>query len=245
MKFINKFKSLNYNKRKSNKIEFIIIHYTAINNFLEAISHLCDKSKKVSSHYLITQNGDIYCLVDEKYRAWHAGVSIWKNYKDINSLSVGIELDFSFNGKNKRYSVKMINSLKKLIKYLLKKYDIKKENVLGHSDISPYRKIDPGKKFPWNKLSLVNLAFLPKKITNEKNRLVENYFDRNNIKTKKNKVLFMLNFIGYETKTSLSSDHLFKKLIKNYQRHFYQRKITGKLDNNTYERIKSHYLNLC
>ena len=99
MKFINNFKSPNFDNRKLKKIYFIIIHYTALKNYEQAISYLCDPSKKVSSHFLISQNGDIYALVNEKKRAWHAGLSYWDGFTDINSLSIGIELDFS-NNKN-------------------------------------------------------------------------------------------------------------------------------------------------
>ena len=161
MKFINKFKSPNFNNRNNSKIKFIIIHYTALKNSKTAIQFLCDEKNKVSSHFLISQNGSIYSLVDIKKRAWHAGNSAWMNYRNINSYSIGIELDFSYEFKNNSYNYKMIASLKKLLKYLLIKYKLKNTNILGHSDIAPFRKIDPGPKFPWYKLSLSNLVFYP------------------------------------------------------------------------------------
>merc|ERR1711991_427801 len=108
----------------------IIIHYTALKNTSEAISYLCNKEKKVSSHYLISQNGKIYKLVDDKYRAWHAGKAFWQDVTDINSISIGIELDYSPSGKNNKYTYKMIFSLKKLIQEIQKKYDIGKNNIL-------------------------------------------------------------------------------------------------------------------
>jgi len=120
MKFINKFKSPNHNKRKTSKIEFIIIHYTAISNLFDAINYLCDIKKKVSTHFVISQEGDIFRLVNEDQRAWHAGHSFWKNYTDINSMSIGIELDFNPNGKNNKYSLKLIKSLIYLLNYLKK-----------------------------------------------------------------------------------------------------------------------------
>ena len=115
MKYINKYKSQNYNSRNNSKIKLIIIHYTALENAPHAISYLCNKEKKVSSHYLISQNGIVYNLVDEKFRAWHAGEAFWQDKKDINKISVGIELDYSPYGKNNKFSLKMISSLKKLI----------------------------------------------------------------------------------------------------------------------------------
>ena len=126
-------------------------------NTLEAISYLCKKEKKVSSHYLISQNGTVYNLVDDKYRAWHAGLAFWHEITDINSISIGIELDYNPNGKNNKFSIKMIYSLKKLIRKLQKNYKINKNNILAHSDIAPFRKKDPGIKFPWKSLSSANI----------------------------------------------------------------------------------------
>ena len=121
MKLIHKYKSPNFNKRKSDNIIFIIIHYTAIKYCKDAISHLCDKKNKVSTHFVISQEGKIFNLVDESKRAWHAGLSFWDGYRDINSLSIGIELDFSNNKINNSFSKDMISSLIVLLKKLKKK----------------------------------------------------------------------------------------------------------------------------
>ena len=111
MKYIAKYKSPNYNSRKNSKIKLIIIHYTALKNYKEALLYLCDKRKKVSSHFLINQNGYIYNLVNLNKRAWHAGTSYWEGNRDINSMSIGIELDFSSNKDNNNFSKKMIKLL--------------------------------------------------------------------------------------------------------------------------------------
>ena len=244
MKFINKFKSPNHNKRKTSKIEFIIIHYTAISNLLDAINHLCDRKKKVSAHFIISQKGEIFSLVNEHNRAWHAGYSYWKNHTDINSMSIGIELDFNPNGNNNKYSLHLIKSLINLLSYLKKKYKIQNKCILGHSDISPFRKIDPGNKFPWNKLFSKNLSFFPKKINNKRKKKLEKYFYDQKIKSKKKQVLFMLAKIGYDTNIFKSKKNKFKNLIQCYQLHFYQRNSKGILDQKTYNKIKDHYLNL-
>ena len=85
MKLIHKFKSPNYDERKSNKIDIIVIHYTALKTVSQSIKHLCSKKNMVSSHYIISKRGDIYSLVSEKKRAWHAGQSYWDGNTDINS----------------------------------------------------------------------------------------------------------------------------------------------------------------
>ena len=180
MKLIHKFKSPNFNKRESKKIKYLIIHYTALKDCSESLKYLCNKSKKVSSHYLISQQGDIYNLVSEKMRAWHAGISYWKSETDINSASIGIELDYSPNHTNNTYKKKMIKSLINLIKMLKKKYNIHNNNILGHSDISPYRKLDPGPKFPWKKLAKFDLIYFPVIKKNKKQLNLEELFRKTN-----------------------------------------------------------------
>ena len=243
MKFINKYKSLNYNKRSKNKqISFIIIHYTALNSDVEAINHLCLKKNKVSSHFLISKIGKIYNLVDINKRAWHAGISSWMNYVDINSRSIGIELDnLGYGDTIKTYKNQQIIALIKLINFLNKKYGIKKSNILGHSDISPYRKIDPGEKFPWKKLGNLKLVYFPKKLSRIEASKIDDLLRNKLLKGNKNKALYMLSTIGYNIDLAKLYHYNFLKLIKAYQMHYRNKLITGLLDDETYLVIKSHY----
>ena len=217
MKYITKYKSPNYNLRNNSKIQLIIIHYTALKNTLDAISYLCNKEKKVSSHYLISQNGTVYNLVKDKFRAWHAGQSFWQEMIDINSVSIGIELDYNPKGKNNKYSLKMIHSLKKLILKLQKNYKINKNNILAHSDISPFRKKDPGKHFPWQSLSSSNLVMNLKKLKKKEIKIIEKWFNINNIKSKKQKTILALSLIGYDTRAVYKNDKLYYKLVRAYR----------------------------
>ena len=154
--------SINFSlpKRHKGTIKFIVIHYTGMIKQSDAIRRLCDQSSKVSSHYFITNNGKIIMMVPDLYQAWHAGVSEWKNFKSLNKYSIGIEINnpgHEYGYKN--FNLKQIKSLKKLLKNLMKKYKIKKNNILGHSDIAPSRKKDPGEKFPWKELAKFKLAY--------------------------------------------------------------------------------------
>jgi len=147
-------------KRDLKKIKFLIFHYTGMKKESEAINRLTDFKSKVSSHYLIKNNGEIITLVPELYIAWHCGVSFWKNYQSINKYSIGVEISNpGHNFKYKTFSKKQINSILKLSKFLIKKYKIKSKNILGHSDIAPFRKKDPGEKFPWHYLSKKKIGY--------------------------------------------------------------------------------------
>ena len=146
--------NFNPKKRTLKKIKFIIYHYTGMKNESDAINRLTSIQSEVSCHYLIKNNGEIIKIVPNLYMAWHAGKSSWKKYKSLNQNSIGIEItnpghEFGY----KKFTQKQISSLLKLSKFLIKKYKIESKNILGHSDIAPQRKKDPGEKFPWEYLS--------------------------------------------------------------------------------------------
>ena len=146
--------NFNLRKRTKFKVKYLIFHYTGMKSEAKAIKRLTNFKSKVSCHYFIKKNGGIIQMVPDLYTAWHAGISSWKNDNLLNSKSIGIEI--SNPGHEYNYSTfnkKQIKSLIKISNTLIKNYKIKKENVLGHSDISPLRKIDPGEKFPWEFLS--------------------------------------------------------------------------------------------
>ena len=151
--------NFNLKKRVSKQIKFIIFHYTGMKTESAAINRLTNIQSEVSSHYLIKNNGDILTLVPDLYEAWHAGKSSWKNYKSLNRNSIGIEItnpghEFGY----KKFSKRQISSLLRLSKFLIKQYNISSKNILGHSDIAPQRKKDPGEKFPWKYLSKNNIG---------------------------------------------------------------------------------------
>ena len=218
-------------KRDSKKIRFLIFHYTGMKKESEAISRLTDIKSEVSSHYLIKNNGQIITLVPELYIAWHSGVSFWKNYQSLNKNSIGIEISNpGHNFRYKNFSKKQINSILLLSKYLIKKYKIKPQNILGHSDIAPNRKKDPGEKFPWEYLSKQKVGFWHKL---DKKKLVKFRTLKINISKEK---LFYKNIlkIGYSEKnfknSKISKVYYAKILTKAFQRRFRPELINGKID---------------
>ena len=140
---------MNYSFRKKNKkVKYIVIHYTGMESFKRAISKLNNLNSDVSCHYLISKSGLIFNLLCPSFKAWHAGKSQWKDVKNLNDYSVGIELenkghDHGYNN----FSSNQYSSLKKLITFLSKNFQIQHQNIIFHSDISPNRKKDPGEKF--------------------------------------------------------------------------------------------------
>ncbi len=223
--------SPNFNpiKRPIKKIKFLIFHYTGMKKESDAINRLTDIQSEVGSHYLIKYNGEIVLMVPNSYIAWHAGRSSWGSYRSINKNSIGIEISnpgHNFNYKN--FSKKQIISLLKLSKFLIKKYKINPKNILGHSDIAPERKKDPGEKFPWEYLSQkkVGLWHTIKKQDLIKNRTIKT--------TKIDKKLFFncLFEIGYQKKFSKKSNkkkHL-NCIIRAFQRRYRQSLVDGKVD---------------
>ena len=221
--------SLNFNtpKRQKKNIKYIIIHYTGMKNELSALNRLTDYKSKVSAHYFIKKNGKILNLVPDLYEAWHAGKSNWRNIQSLNRYSIGIEIQNSgHENLYEKFSVKQINSVKKLLRFLTKKYRVNCKNILGHSDIAPKRKIDPGDKFPWKELSKIKLAQWHKL---DEKKLKQQRLKKINI-SDENKFFINLHKIGY-TRVQLKSSAIKKRLIaKAFQRRFRQSLVNGICD---------------
>ena len=227
--------SPNYSKkqRKKKNIRFIIIHYTGMQSKIVSIKRLLSLKHKVSCHFLIDRKGEILRMVKENRVAWHAGKSKWKNFNNLNKNSIGIELvNKGHQLGYEKFTNYQINALIKLCLTLKKKYKIENSNILGHSDIAPMRKQDPGEKFPWKRLKRKKLGIWY-------NSLKVNSREINNKKITK---LFFRNLykIGYRY------FHLNKRskkdiyIIKAFQRRFLQSRVTGLIDKKTY--IISHLL---
>ncbi|MCY4305440.1 MAG: N-acetylmuramoyl-L-alanine amidase [Aestuariivita sp.] len=142
-------------RRDKQHPSLVVLHYTAMDNADTALERLCDENAQVSTHYLIAENGQLWQLVKEQFRAWHAGKGSWYGVEDINSASIGIELD---NDGKSPYCSPQIETLIRLLTDILDRWELPPKSVIGHSDIAPGRKWDPGPKFDWNRLSLHGLA---------------------------------------------------------------------------------------
>ena len=221
----------NFKKRKKNQIKFIIFHYTGMKSEKAAIKRLTNTNSKVSCNYLVKKNGEIITMIPDLYTSWHAGRSSWKNYQSLNKNSIGIEITNPGHSHGyKKFSDTQIISLIKLSKFLIKKYKINFKNILGHSDIAPERKKDPGEKFPWKYLAKKNIGLwhnLSKKLLFNSRKVKINSLQ---------KKIFIKNLIkiGYFIKKSkkLKPDtEIYLKLItKAFQRRFRQELVNGNID---------------
>jgi len=194
-----------------------------------AIKKLTKIQSGVSTHYFIKKNGEIVLMVPDLYVAWHAGVSQWKKYKLLNKNSIGIEISnpgHKFGYKN--FTNNQINSIIKLSLLLIKKFNIKKNYILGHSDIAPERKKDPGEKFPWKFLFKKKIGIWynldKKKLSN---------FRKKTIYTNEN-IIFLKNLkkFGYQPKKKVTKDKKrFEKLLTYaFQRRFRPQLVNGIID---------------
>ena len=220
------------NPRITRNIIFVIFHYTGMQSEIASIKRLKSPKSKVSCHYLINRRGEIIQMVKDKDIAWHAGKSKWKKYNNLNYNSIGIEIvNKGHKHGYQNFSKKQINSLILLCKNLKKKYLIKVENFLGHSDIAPQRKLDPGEKFPWKKLSEHKIGCWYKNNSTKK-------FNSN----LKKEVVFFKNLkkIGYRYFNILKRGHKDKAIIKSFQRHYLPKNVSGVIDEKTLK--ISHFL---
>ena len=221
--------NFNSKKRGINQIKFIIFHYTGMKKESEAINKLANIQSQVSCHYLIKNNGKIITMVPNLYTAWHAGISYWKNFKFLNKNSIGVEISNpGHNFKYKNFSKQQIQSILRLSKFLIKKFKIDKKNILGHSDIAPQRKKDPGEKFPWQYLSkhqvgvwhTISDSLLKKNRMQKIDQINKKYFYYNLLK------------IGYSLKipNNIKKDRFLILVVKAFQRRFRQDLINGTID---------------
>lgn len=203
--------SPNFDER-SLPVSMVVLHYTEMDSAETALARMCDPDSKVSAHYLISENGEVTRLVREDKRAWHAGLSYWRGLKDINSASIGIELDHPGHLHGYRnFSDSQFEALVPLLARIVETHAIPRANVLGHSDVAPSRKIDPGELFPWERLAEYGLCLPTPKIA------LGDPFDNDGA------FYLALERFGYD----VTDGH---KAIEAFQRRWRPHKIDGEID---------------
>ena len=230
---INYSPNFDLKKRDKSKIKYLIYHYTGMKNDKLAIKKLTSLNSNVSCHYYITGSGKIIQMVPDLYIAWHAGISSWGNHVSLNKYSIGIEISNPGHEHGyRKFNENQIQALIKISKKIIKKYKINKKNILGHSDIAPLRKIDPGEKFPWKFLSKRKIG-----IWHNINSKILKSLRGKKSELKLNKFIIYLKNLGYNMEfTNLNE---LRKIIKIFQMRFRPELIDGKLDLECYKIAKS------
>jgi N-acetylmuramoyl-L-alanine amidase len=211
-------------------IDILLLHYTGMVTAEAALQRLTDPAAKVSAHYTIDEDGTIYAHVDEEHRAWHAGVSHWAGRSDINACSVGIELvnpghEFGYRD----FAAAQIQALIGLARAILARHPIPPQRVLGHSDVAPARKQDPGERFPWGTLARHGIGLWPTRIAPKRYEPVHRDATGSAVMALQKK----LRRYGYGLSLSGRYDDEAALVVAAFQRHFRPSKISGEADEET------------
>lgn len=220
LSIVQTYQSPNFSSREGSQIDTLIMHYTAI-NFETSMKVLTDGTSKnpVSSHYLVGQNGGIFQLVPDEHKAWHAGVSSWKGVTGINKNSIGIEI---VNMGNEPFPHEQMEAVRNLSIFLIRKYNIPAARVLGHSDVAPTRKQDPGPLFDWEWLAENGVGINPKSLDHP---VVNTFQYREDF--------CLLGTIGYEAATPQNQT----TILKAFQMHYARHNVSGEMDDLTVTRM--------
>ena len=230
--------SPNHNERKGGvRPDMILLHYTGMRDVQAAVSVLCSPASEVSAHYVVLEDGHIIQLVAEERRAWHAGVSFWAGETDINSCSIGIEI--ANPGHDQGYSdfpKRQVAAVTALCRSIFTRHKIPADRVLGHSDVAPARKQDPGEKFPWRLLANSGIGMWVKPTpTSEGNRIYVPGETDPAIEAAQR----LLAKYGYGVSTTGHLDATTRDTLAAFQRHFRPSRIDGVLDLSTMTTLKA------
>jgi len=221
--------SPNCDSRNGQTVDILLLHYTGMTSGAAALARLCDPAAEVSAHYLIEEDGRTFSLVDEKARAWHAGAASWQGARDINARSVGIELvnpghEFGYRD----FPEAQMAALIPLCQDIVARHGIPAARVLGHSDVAPLRKEDPGERFDWQRLARAGIGLWP-----DNTPAIEACPAEAELRAQ-------LTRFGYDAGEAVAFD----KLILAFQRHFRPERVDGRADRETAARLAA-LLALC
>ena len=252
--------SPNHDSRDGHAIDMLVLHYTGMASAPQALERLCDRDAKVSAHYVVGEDGEIFSLVDEENRAWHAGVSAWRGHTNINQRSIGIEIvnpghEFGYRAFPKA----QMQAVTALCKDIVSRHAIPARNVVAHSDVAPSRKEDPGELFDWKGLAEQGIGLWPEKkfaipspfqlpldliylllsiVTGSWNHLNCWFFMSGDLPNNKNKPLYAIATGALQTDSDLQAQLTaygyetsdLPKAILAFQRHFFPERLTGVWD---------------
>ena len=206
------------------RVDMLVLHYTGMKTAAEAIDRLCDPAARVSAHYVIDEDGTVWRLVEESRRAWHAGVSFWQGTENLNAASIGIELvNPGHEWGYRAFPQAQMVSLETLCRGLLRRHPIPADRVVGHSDVAPLRKQDPGELFDWPRLARAGIGFWPTEPAPAPTDIAG--------------AQAMLGAIGYAVPSSGTLDDETRQVLIAFQRRFRPGCVDGEFDAETAARL--------
>ncbi len=227
--------SPNFGPRKNNlKPTILLLHYTGMETAAKACDWLCRPESNVSCHYLVDEAGAITQMVDERMRAWHAGEGSWGGQEDINSMSIGIEIqNTGHTGEYEPFPDQQMKAVVALCRDIVERHGIRPECVLAHSDIAPARKIDPGEKFDWGQLYRAGIGHWVEPAAISGGQALQ--FGDSGDKVTAMQGMFAL--YGYGLQPTGNFDLATKQVVEAFQRHFRPARVDGVADQSTIETL--------
>jgi N-acetylmuramoyl-L-alanine amidase len=217
---------------KGGSIDMLVLHYTGMPGCEDALRRLADPAARVSAHYLIDEDGSVFRLVPEEFRAWHAGASCWAGRRNVNDVSIGVELvnpghEFGYRD----FPDAQMAALETLARDILERHSIPPERVLGHSDIAPGRKQDPGERFDWARLAGAGIGIWP--------RADESPPAPGSSGSSAGEMKRLLTRFGYDAGEDEGLDLRARLALEAFQRHFRPARVDGRLDPETFHRLQA------
>lgn len=212
---------------RSGGIDILLMHYTGMTDALEAVERLCDPQARVSAHYVVSEAGEVYQLAEERARCWHAGISEWRGLPDVNSRSIGIEIaNHGHEHGYRPFPEPQMQALIALSKGVLSRWPIPPRNVIGHSDIAPIRKEDPGELFDWARLARDGIGLWPFGVAaSTKSALGRGESGPDVLRMQQD-----LRRYGWPCPETGRFDAVTEKTVIAFQRHFRQSPLDGRFD---------------
>jgi N-acetylmuramoyl-L-alanine amidase len=227
---IEDFPSPNHGERASGPIDILLLHYTGMPDGAQALAWLCDPASRVSSHYFVDADGRVLRLVSEERRAWHAGASLWGGESDINSRSIGIEIaNAGHPGGLPDYAAAQIDAVIALSHDIVGRHPIPPHRVLGHSDVAPGRKLDPGERFPWRRLADAGIGHFAEPLPILEGPLLK----RGHAGAQVEALQGLLALYGYGVGVTGEFDVHTEDVVAAFQRHFRAERVDGAADLST------------
>lgn len=234
---------LNHEPRSEGaQVDMLVLHYTGMESPEAALDRLCDPAQKVSAHYMIDEDGTVFRLVPEERRAWHAGLACWRGDRNINDRSIGIELVNPGHDLGYRpFPEEQMAAVERLAREILDRQAIPPERVLGHSDVAPARKCDPGELFDWARLARAGVGLWPRDFGTAEGPggARARRFDPDATDPLIGEVQRGLARFGYEIQVTGRLDEPARRVVAAFQRHFRPSRVDGLIDSETARRLEA------